>query len=289
MNQLPVYRFDGFEVDPGAWRLSRDGQEVDLDPVVLRLLIYLIANKDRLVTRQELMDTVWGDTVISESAINQAVARLRKALGDHSANPRYLETVHSKGYRFIAEVAEAESPSLADPPAVNPPKTARHRVLAAGVAIVILLVLAVFWTGVPQRDTSQIEQIQSLAVLPLHNLTGDPEFAWEAYRRFVRMFAEIVFGVILGTGVGGGIVERGRLLVEGAGHCGECHTPRNLIGASIADRELAGAAATTASHPPAADNAHGNAIAKPTMSTMSWTRLTQAELKVMSSLRLCLR
>jgi DNA-binding winged helix-turn-helix (wHTH) protein/Tfp pilus assembly protein PilF len=125
MNQQPVYRFDGFVVDPEAWRLSRAGQEVHLDPVVLKLLIYLIANNDRLVTRQELMDTVWGDTVISESALTKAVARLRKALGDDSATHRYLETVRSQGYRFVASVEE--------------------------------------------------EGVHSLAVLPLKNLTGDPE------------------------------------------------------------------------------------------------------------------
>ena len=64
--------------------------------------VYLIANNDRLVTRQELMDTVWGDTVISESALTKAVARLRKALGDDSATHRYIETVRSQGYRFVA-------------------------------------------------------------------------------------------------------------------------------------------------------------------------------------------
>ena len=108
MSQHLIYRFDDFLVDPETWSLSRGGKEVHVEPVVLDLLIYLIANRDRLVTRQELMDTVWGDTVISESALSKAVARLRKALGDDSAPHRYLETVHSRGYRFIAEVEETE-------------------------------------------------------------------------------------------------------------------------------------------------------------------------------------
>ena len=130
MKQLTVYRFDGFVVDPEAWRLSRAGQEIHLDPVVLKLLIYLIENNERLVTREELMDTVWGDTVISESALTKAVARLRKALGDDSATHRYLETVRSQGYRFVAIVEE--------------------------------------------------ESAHSLAVLPLKNLTGDPEQGYYA-------------------------------------------------------------------------------------------------------------
>ena len=80
-----MYRFDDFLADPETWRLSRGGQEIHLEPVVLELLIYLIANRERLVTRQELMDTVWGDTVISESALTKAVARLREALDDDPA------------------------------------------------------------------------------------------------------------------------------------------------------------------------------------------------------------
>ena len=114
MNKHPVYRFDEFLVDPDSWKLCRGGDEIHLEPVVLKLLIYLIANRDRLVTRQELMDTVWGDTVISEAALSKAVARLRKALGDDSAHPRYLETVHSQGFRFVAEVEEGERPERSE-------------------------------------------------------------------------------------------------------------------------------------------------------------------------------
>jgi DNA-binding winged helix-turn-helix (wHTH) protein/TolB-like protein len=177
MSQHPVYRFDDFVVDPETWQLSRDGQEIHLEPVVLNLLIYLISHRDRLVTRQELMDTVWGDTVISESAVNQALARLRKALGDDAATHRYIETVHSKGYRFIVEVQETASPDHVDQPLAKPHKTAGRRVFVAGAAMVVLVVLAVFWTSSPQRDMPQAEQVRSLAVLPLSNLTGDPDQA----------------------------------------------------------------------------------------------------------------
>ena len=178
MNQHPVYRFDDFVIDPEAWQLSRDGQEIHLEPVVLKVLIYLISHRDRLVTRQELMDTVWGDTVISESAVSQAVARVRKALGDDSATHRYIETVHSKGYRFIAEVRETADPAYADSSSVKSRKKAGHRVLVAGAAMVILVVVAVFWARTPERDMLRDEQVQSLAVLPLSNLTGDPEQAY---------------------------------------------------------------------------------------------------------------
>ena len=171
-----MYRFDDFIADPETWRLSRGGQEIHLEPVVLKLLVYLIANRGRLVTRQELMDTVWGDTVISESALTKAVARLRKALDDDSAAPRYLETVRSQGYRFVATVEEIERPDQPDrPPGKTRAASVRRALFAGAAAIVTLIILAVFWLRAPQHETPQKEVFRSLAVLPLNNLTGDPE------------------------------------------------------------------------------------------------------------------
>jgi TolB-like protein/DNA-binding winged helix-turn-helix (wHTH) protein len=169
-----MYRFDDFLADPETWRLTRGGQEIHLEPVVLKLLIYLIAHRERLVTRDELMDTVWGDTVISESALTKAVARLRKALDDDPDAPRYLETVRSKGYRFVADVEELDG-GLASPSRQTHSRNLRRGMLVAAAAIVVLVAVAVFWPQTPWRDTSQAGVIRSLAVLPLDNLTGDPE------------------------------------------------------------------------------------------------------------------
>ena len=119
MERHRTYRFNDFVVDPESWKLTRDGGEVHLEPSVLKLLIYLLTHRDRLVTREELMDTVWGDTVVSDSALSKAIARLRTALGDDSATHRYLETVRSQGYRFVAMVREDSVRSLAVLPLKN--------------------------------------------------------------------------------------------------------------------------------------------------------------------------
>jgi TolB-like protein/DNA-binding winged helix-turn-helix (wHTH) protein len=174
--QHPVYRFDDYLADPENWRLSRGEHEIHLEPLVLELLIYLIANRGRLVTRQELMDTVWGDTVISESALTKAVARLRKALDDDSAAPRYLETVRSQGYRFVATVEEVERPGGPDASVRKTHVGAASLGLFAGAAVIVtLIILTVFWFREPPHEAPQAKVIGSLAVLPLSNLTGDPE------------------------------------------------------------------------------------------------------------------
>ena len=176
MAQRPVYRFDEFLADPETWRLSRDGQEIHVEPVVLKLLIYLVAHRGRLVTRQELMDTVWGDTVISDSALTKAVGRLRHALGDGSAAPRYVETVHSQGYRFIGDVEEVEQAEGEGSRKSKPTPTAGRRNLVLGaVAIVVLILLIVDWASSPRQDVPGFDAVRSLAVLPLRNLTGESE------------------------------------------------------------------------------------------------------------------
>jgi TolB-like protein/DNA-binding winged helix-turn-helix (wHTH) protein len=176
MSPHRIYRFDDFVVDSESWSLHRDGREVHLEPVVLKLLIFLIANRDRLVTRQELMDTVWGDTVVSESALSKAIARLRKALGDDSASHRYLETVHSRGYRFVADVELVNPPTT--PGAADPDSRAagnRYGLLAGAAAVVVLILVIVLWPSTPREEARQTDDIESLAVLPLRNLTGDPD------------------------------------------------------------------------------------------------------------------
>ncbi len=175
MNEHREYCFDDFHVDPEAWNLYRDGEVIHLEPTVLKLLVFLIRNRDRLVTKEELMDTVWGDTVVSESALSKAVARLRKALDDDPGAPRYIETVHSRGYRFVAKVEEAAPGDASSPSWLS----GRRGITAAVFAGFLLILLLLLWRDVfdpvePQPAGQKADQIESLAVLPLDNMAGSP-------------------------------------------------------------------------------------------------------------------
>ena len=75
-----VYWFDQFEVDERSFRLTCDGTPLQVEPKVLRLLIYLIENRNRLVSKQELLDKVWPDAMVTENALTRAIGLLRKAL-----------------------------------------------------------------------------------------------------------------------------------------------------------------------------------------------------------------
>jgi DNA-binding winged helix-turn-helix (wHTH) protein len=97
-------RFDQFELDFGGFQLYRCGRLVRVEGLPLQLLMILIENRRRLVTREEIAEALWGKDVFVdvEQGINTAVRKIRRALEDDSAEPHYLQTVVGRGYRFLA-------------------------------------------------------------------------------------------------------------------------------------------------------------------------------------------
>ena len=98
-------QFSGYELDFGRFQLSRDGKPVALEGLPLQLLMFLVENPGQLVTRDQIADKLWGKDVFVdiEQGINTAVRKIRRALEDDSAQPKYLQTVVGRGYRFVAE------------------------------------------------------------------------------------------------------------------------------------------------------------------------------------------
>ncbi len=119
-----VYRFGPFLLDVRERRLSRGGEAIPLRLKVFDTLRVLVENAGRLVTKQELLDTVWPETAVEENNLNHNVSVLRKALGEGATGQQYIETVPRVGYRFVAPVEtvaapappSAASPSLAEKP-----------------------------------------------------------------------------------------------------------------------------------------------------------------------------
>jgi DNA-binding winged helix-turn-helix (wHTH) protein len=100
-------RFDEFEVDFGRFQLFRGGQPVRLETLPLQLLMVLISSHRQLVTREQIADALWGKDVFVdvEQGINTAIRKVRMALEDDSLQPKYLQTVVGRGYRFVAEIS----------------------------------------------------------------------------------------------------------------------------------------------------------------------------------------
>src|SRR6516164_11174812 len=102
---------DDFELDLRAYQLRRAGRVLKLEPTPMELLLFLVDHRGELVTRGQIVERIWGKDVFldTDNSINGAIRKIRQVLKDDPEQPRFVETVSGKGYRFIAPVMEPET------------------------------------------------------------------------------------------------------------------------------------------------------------------------------------
>ncbi|MFL6246804.1 MAG: winged helix-turn-helix domain-containing protein [Thermoanaerobaculia bacterium] len=120
-----MFSFGEFQLDLSRYELRRGGEAVKTEPRVLEVLNFLIENRTRVVPKEELLDTIWRDVHVSESALTTAIRDARRALGDSSAEPRWIRTVYGRGFRFVGDV---HAPVAPPPPPPIPAPTQRKSV-----------------------------------------------------------------------------------------------------------------------------------------------------------------
>ena len=104
--------FSDCEIDVAAFELRRGGQPCPVEPQVFELLLYLARNPDRLVTKSDLIENVWGGRIVSDSTLASRIKSARRAIGDDGEQQRLIRTVHGRGVRFIGEIREEREPLL---------------------------------------------------------------------------------------------------------------------------------------------------------------------------------
>jgi DNA-binding winged helix-turn-helix (wHTH) protein len=187
------YEFADIRVDLGRMGVRRGEVPIPLEPKAFDVLVYLIEHRDRLVTKEELLDAVWPGTFVTPNVLTRAVAQIRKALGDESQDSHLIETVAKRGYRFIAPVTVVTAPDIAPPaeppipalpPALPPTIATRRWVLAAGLAVGSLALIAAFaltGTGVTTPDAmSPSADLQPKRLTNRRGFTGSPALSPDA-------------------------------------------------------------------------------------------------------------
>ncbi|UHD15836.1 winged helix-turn-helix domain-containing tetratricopeptide repeat protein [Thiocapsa bogorovii] len=165
-----------WQVDPGALRIASGGKELRLEPRVMRVLVYLAERPREVVSRQELEDHVWTGMVVGYDAVTNTITKLRKAFGDSSSEPRFIETIPKTGYRMIATVTPAED-DLREPPRETPSMPAQHsrsRWWMAVPIVVVGLALTAFWWQFQPATRLPLPDEPSIAVMPFINTGNDP-------------------------------------------------------------------------------------------------------------------
>ena len=103
-----LYRWDGFSLDVAAHRLSGVDGDVHLEPQAFDVLVLLVTESARVVSKSELLDSVWGDQFVSESALTTRIKQVRKSLGDDGRTQRYVRNVHGRGYQFVGDLVSSQ-------------------------------------------------------------------------------------------------------------------------------------------------------------------------------------
>src|SRR5512146_1247172 len=112
-----VFRFADFELDLAGYSLRRNGQPIRLERRPMDLLILLVERRNQLVSREEIVDRLWGNKVFVdvEMGVNTAIRKVRQVLGDSPTSPKFIETVTGKGYRFVAAISGEQLHTTAQP------------------------------------------------------------------------------------------------------------------------------------------------------------------------------
>jgi DNA-binding winged helix-turn-helix (wHTH) protein/Flp pilus assembly protein TadD len=196
-----LYCFGPFVLDPAKRTLSCAGSPVSLTPRAFDLLFFLAQNPNRLVTKEELLNAVWGDAFVEEGNLARYISHLRKALADNSEDPRLIVTIARKGYQFTAQVTVAAQPahiakhtgsqaaatetSKPDAPPVEtptkervtqPPLTRlRLRKWFAGAALFAVIAAAICWYWNYRRPVT-LSPTDTIVLAAVKNETSEPVF-----------------------------------------------------------------------------------------------------------------
>jgi DNA-binding winged helix-turn-helix (wHTH) protein len=196
-----LFRFGQFVLDPARRTLSCADSPISLTPRAFDVLLFLVQNPNRLVTKEELLQAVWGDSFVEEGNLTQYISHLRKALGENSEDARLIVTIARKGYQFTARVTAVaaaagianyaalrpaatessktgalpgESPTGAQI-AKSPPPRLRLRKWFATVALLTVVAVA-FWLYLSYHHRLMLSATDTIVLADVKNETGDPVF-----------------------------------------------------------------------------------------------------------------
>jgi TolB-like protein/DNA-binding winged helix-turn-helix (wHTH) protein/Tfp pilus assembly protein PilF len=183
-NKASVFRFSDVEVREREFSLLKAGKVLAVEPKAFRVLLLLLRNPQKLISKEELLNAVWGDTAVTEGSLTRSIWLLRRLLGDDINEPRYIETVATVGYRLVCKVEVSESTDKAsglseadvvEKPADRPSlgRWSRTRIMATVLALAATIGALI--VGAKLYFARPAKRIGSIAVLPLENLSRNPD------------------------------------------------------------------------------------------------------------------
>lgn len=185
------YRFADFEVDLSQHELRRLGESVRIEPQVFDLIVHLVRNRDRIVSKDELIETIWNGRIISEAALSSRINGARRVLGDNGNDQIFIRTLHKRGFRFVGDVQAVDVLEAGAEAARLVPDNAAG---SDGVAVGSSVSAEVSGLDDVVSESVKAEAItrSSIAVMPFGNMSDDPEndyFSYGLTEDIIRLLA----------------------------------------------------------------------------------------------------
>ncbi len=168
------YRFGNFELISSSRELLHDGLRVDIEPKSFDLLLFLVENRERAVTKNELLDAIWPSQVVTETALTRCIMKTRRAVGDESGSQALIRTVHGHGYQFVGELVEGPRETEERRQPAKPTGSARTYSYLVAAGIVAIGIAAFFFL----ETMGESFEAKRVVVLPIHYAADDPELEW---------------------------------------------------------------------------------------------------------------
>ncbi|MBL4661828.1 MAG: winged helix-turn-helix domain-containing protein [Alcanivoracaceae bacterium] len=143
-----IYKFNKFELNTDNYCLLFDSKEIPVEPLVFNLIVFLIENKDKIVSRDEILDNVWQGRVVSDTSINNHIKSARKVLGDDGLKQQVIKTIHSRGYQFIAKADKS---------------TFKPRKFNSKISIILIVLLLLFFSIKHYQNNELIKTVRAIA------------------------------------------------------------------------------------------------------------------------------
>src|SRR5215472_2215679 len=183
MAAVDLVRFEDFELDVRLYQVRRSGRTLKLERIPMEVLFLLVERRGQVVTREEIIEKLWGKDVFldTDNAINTAVRKIRQVLKDDPDQPRFVQTVTGRGYRFIGQISEVDAPKIVSATTVQPkpappaPAGIRKRwplIVSASLIVLALLLAGYFYLRRPPKLTDK----DTIVLADFANSTGDPVF-----------------------------------------------------------------------------------------------------------------
>src|SRR5215471_17361404 len=183
LKTVPRYRFGPIEVDPSAGEIYKFGVKVRVPKKPFQILSALLERPGEVVTRETLRSQLWADDtfVEFEHALNSVINRLRLAIGDDAANPRYIETVPGRGYRLIAAVESPAKPVVIDLSSPSPVPHRRRWFWLSAVALLAAFAGGI-WIGLGIQRPPTPRLIVRFTILPPPGAVFEPSTGRQAFQ-----------------------------------------------------------------------------------------------------------